>query len=176
MRSKHFLALVVDKEEEQVRSFIREIESDSLPEGAVLVDVAYSSLNYKDGLAVTGRGKVIRRYPLVPGIDLAGTVIESDSEGFQAGDKVLATGWGLGELHWGGYAQLARLQAGWLTPLPAGLALKQAMAIGTAGFTAMMSVVALEQQGLQPDQGEVLVTGATGGVGSLAVAILGKWR
>ncbi len=174
MQNRTFLALVVDKEEEQVHSSIREIERDSLPEGDVLVEVAYSSLNYKDGLAVTGRGKVIRRYPLAPGIDLAGTVVESDSDQFRVGDTVLATGWGLGEVHWGGYAQLARLEADWLTPLPAGLTLKQAMAIGTAGLTAMLSVAALEQQGLQPDQGAVVVTGATGGVGSLAVAILAR--
>jgi acrylyl-CoA reductase (NADPH) len=147
---------------------------ESLPDGEVLVKVAYSSLNYKDGLAVTGRGKVIRRYPLAPGIDLAGTVVESDSGMYRAGDEVLATGWGLGEVHWGGYAQLARLQAGWLTPLPAGLSLKQVMAIGTAGFTAMLAVAALEQQGLQPDWGEVVVTGATGGLGSLAVAMLAR--
>jgi acrylyl-CoA reductase (NADPH) len=175
VQNRTFLALVVDKaEEEQVHSSIREMEQDTLPEGQVLVEVAYSSLNYKDGLAVTGRGKVIRRYPLAPGIDLAGTVVESDSGDFQAGDEVLATGWGLGEVHWGGYAQLARLPAGWLTPLPAGLSLKQAMAIGTAGFTAMLAVSSLERHGLQPDQGDVAVTGATGGVSSLAVALLAR--
>ena len=174
MKDRTFLALMVNKEQAQVRSSVQKVEMDSLPEAEVLVQVAYSSLNYKDGLAVTGRGKVIRRYPLVPGIDLAGTVIESASGQFQAGDEVLATGWGLGEVHWGGYAQLARLPAGWLTPLPAGLTLKQAMAIGTAGLTAMLAVVVLEQHGLQPDQGDVAVTGATGGVGSLAVALLAR--
>jgi acrylyl-CoA reductase (NADPH) len=139
-----------------------------------LVAVAYSSLNYKDGLAVTGQGRVVRRYPLVPGIDLAGTVVESTSPAFKIGDQVIGMGWGLGESHWGGFAQLARLQADWLTPLPAGLTLQQAMVIGTAGFTAMLAVLALEQHNVSPAAGEVVVTGATGGLGSLAVAILAR--
>ena len=165
---------MVDNSNGQVEAFIREFERAVLPAGDVLVSVAYSSLNYKDGLAVTGRGQVVRRYPLVPGIDLAGTVIESESAAFKPGDEVIALGWGIGEFHWGGYAQLARLQADWLTPLPAGLNFQQAMAIGTAGFTAMLAVLALEKHGVTPDAGEIMVTGASGGVGSLAVAILAR--
>jgi acrylyl-CoA reductase (NADPH) len=137
--------------------------------------VAYSTLNYKDGLAVTGQGKVIRKFPMAPGIDFAGNVVESTSPAYKAGDAVVLTGWGVGESHWGGFAQMARVKAEWLVPLAQGLSLKQAMGIGTAGFTAMLCILALEEHGLTPaDPREVVVTGAAGGVGSIAVAILAK--
>ena len=145
-----------------------------LPVGEVTVAVAYSTLNYKDGLAVTCAPGVIRNFPLVPGIDFSGTVVESLSPDYKTGDEVLATGWGLGEKHWGGLAQMARVPASFLVKLPVGLTLKQAMAIGTAGFTAMQSVIALEKHGLKPSDKEVAVTGAVGGVGSIAVALLAK--
>jgi acrylyl-CoA reductase (NADPH) len=170
-----FRALVVDQKDGGVQAEIRELQPEALPEGDVLISVAYSTLNYKDGLAVTGQGKVIRKYPMVPGIDFAGTVVESASPGFKVGDKVVLTGWGVGESHWGGLAQMARVKAEWLVPLPEGLTLKQAMGIGTAGFTAMLCVMALEEKGLTPaDQREVVITGAAGGVGSVAVAVLAK--
>jgi acrylyl-CoA reductase (NADPH) len=142
-----------------------------LPEGEVLVQVVYSGLNYKDALALTGKGKILRRYPIVPGIDLAGRVLESQVPSFRPGDQVLATGWGLGETHWGGYAELVRLPASWLIPLPEGLSLEQAMALGTAGLTAMLGLMALEDHGVLPPK-DVVVTGATGGVGSLGIALL----
>ena len=172
MAEKSFKALVLDRKDGKVQAEIRRLQTDALPEGDVLVDVAYSSLNYKDGLAVTGRGPIIRRYPMVPGIDLAGTVVESTSPDFRPGDQVLVTGCGIGEDHWGGYAQAARVRAEWLIRLPQGLSLPEAMGIGTAGFTAMLSVMALEERGMKPGGREVLVTGAAGGVGSVAVAIL----
>ena len=171
-RDETFKAFVLDKKDGNLLAEIRHLQRDALPEGDVLVSVAYSSLNYKDGLAVTGRGPIIRRYPMVPGIDLAGTVVESKSPEFQPGDKVIVTGCGIGEDHWGGYAEAARVKAEWLVRLPEGLTLKEAMGIGTAGFTAMLSVMALEDRGLKPGGREVLVTGAAGGVGSMAVAIL----
>jgi acrylyl-CoA reductase (NADPH) len=170
-----FKALLVDQKEGGLQTEFRDLQLNALPEGDVLVSVAYSTLNYKDGLAVTGQGKVIRKYPMVPGIDFSATVVESASPDFKAGDKVVLTGWGVGESHWGGFAQMARVKAEWLIPLPKGLTLKQAMGIGTAGFTAMLCVMALEEKGLTPaDQREVVVTGAAGGVGSVAVAILAK--
>ncbi len=165
----------MDKADGQTQASLQEMPLAALPEGDVLVSVAYSSLNYKDGLAVTGQGKVIRRYPMVPGIDLAGTVERSDSPRFQPGDQVILTGWGLGEQHWGGYAQKARVQADWLLPLPEGLSLKHAMALGTAGLTAMLCIMALEAHGVRPEGGEVVVTGAAGGVGSVAVALLARY-
>lgn len=174
MAQERFQALVVEQQEGQVVSSLRELEREALPAGDVLIRVAYSSLNYKDGLAVTGAGKVIRRYPMVPGIDLAGTVVESASPAYRPGEAVVLTGWGIGESHWGGYAQLARVRSEWLVPLPAGLDLQQAMGIGTAGLTAMLSVMALEAHGLRPGEREVLVTGAGGGVGSVAVALLAR--
>ncbi|MEW5959098.1 MAG: MDR family oxidoreductase [Chloroflexota bacterium] len=174
MAENRFRALLVDQIAGQTRVSFPELERNALPPGEVLIEVAFSSLNYKDGLAVTGRGQVVRQYPLVPGIDLAGTVLESDAGAFKPGDRVIATGWGLGETHWGGYAQLARVQAGWITPLPPPFTLAQAMAVGTAGFTAMLCILALEEHGLTPGEREVVVTGASGGVGSLAVAILAK--
>lgn len=151
-----------------------ELTDHDLPQGGVTVDVAYSSLNYKDGLAVTGRGKIVRKFPMVLGIDLAGTVTASDSDDFRPGDRVLATGQGLGELHWGGYTPRQRVQADALVPVPDGLSLEQAMQLGTAGLTAMLCVLALEQNEVLPDEREVVVTGAAGGVGSLAVILLAR--
>lgn len=172
--SDTFKALLVDQRDGATETSIRDLRLDELPEGDVLVRVAYSDLNYKDGLAVTGRGKILRRFPMVPGIDLAGTVVESRDPAYRPGDEVVLTGWGIGERYWGGYTQMARVQAGWLVPLPAGLTLQQAMAIGTAGFTAMLGVMALEDRGLAPGGRELIVTGATGGVGSIALAVLAR--
>lgn len=169
---ERFKALVLAEEDGRIEVGIRQVQQAELPGGDVLVRVAYSSLNYKDGLAVTGAGKVIRSFPMVPGIDLAGMVVESASPEFRSGDQVLLTGWGVGERHWGGYAQMARVRADWLTRLPHGLGLKESMAIGTAGLTAMLCVMALERHGLTRGAPPVLVTGAAGGVGSIAVAIL----
>jgi acrylyl-CoA reductase (NADPH) len=169
-----FKALVLEQEDGAVKAEIQQLGTDALPEGDVLISVAYSTLNYKDGLAVTGKGKIIRNYPMVPGVDFVGTVAESASPRFKAGDQVILTGWGVGERHWGGYAQMARVKSEWLVPLPEGLSMEQAMAIGTAGFTAMLSVMALEQHNVRPDGREVVVTGAAGGVGSVAVALLAK--
>jgi len=152
---------------------IREIDEAELPAGEVRVRVAYSSLNFKDGLAITNQAKVIRHYPMVPGIDLAGTVVESASPEYQPGDSVILTGWRVGEAHWGGMAQMAQAKAEWLVPLPQGMSPLQAMGIGTAGFTAMLSVMALEEHRISREH-EVLVTGAAGGVGSVAVAILAR--
>ena len=155
------------------RARLTDVSPAALPAGDVLIDVAYSSLNYKDGLAVTGAGKIVRgAYPFVPGIDLVGTVAASESERWSVGDRVILTGWGTGEDRWGGYAEQARAQAEHLVRLPDGLSMEQAMAFGTAGFTAMLSVMALEAASVRPGEGPVAVTGASGGVGSLAVAIL----
>jgi len=167
-----FDALVLEQRDGATHSAIQSLPAAALPEGDVLVSVAYSDLNYKDGLAITGRGKVVRNFPMVPGIDFAGTVVESRSPAYKPGDPVVLTGWGVGERHWGGHAQLARVKADWLVPMPTGLTFKQAMGIGTAGFTAMLCVIALEERGSRPGEREVLVTGAAGGVGSVAVAIL----
>jgi len=169
-----FRAFVVREIAGGRRAGFEELARADLPEGDVTLEVAYSSLNYKDGLAVTGKGKVLRRLPMIPGIDLAGTVLESASPAVRPGDAVFATGCGLGESHFGGYATRARVRAEWLVPLPPGLSLRQAMAVGTAGFTSMLCVLALEQAGLRPGGGEVLVTGAAGGVGSIAVALLSR--
>lgn len=169
-----FKALILNQIAGKTTAEVRQIDAASLPPGEVLVDVAYSSLNYKDGLAVTGTGKIIRSFPMVPGIDFAGTVAESSSDRFQPGDEVILTGWGVGERHWGGYAQKARVQADWLVPMPAGLDAKKAMIIGTAGFTAMLCVMTLEEAGVKPDSGKVLVTGAAGGVGSVSVLLLAQ--
>ena len=151
---------------------LQQLTEDSLPDGDVTVAVAWSSLNYKDGLAVTGKGKVVQRLPMVCGIDLAGTVEASTSPDWKPGDEVIATGWGLSVTHPGGYTERQRLPSEWLLPRPDGFSLRQTMAIGTAGLTAMLCVLDLERAGLEPDQGEVLVTGAAGGVGSIAVAVL----
>jgi acrylyl-CoA reductase (NADPH) len=151
---------------------VHQLNDDDLPAGDVLVAVDYSSLNYKDGLAITGKGKIVRNWPMVPGIDLSGSVLESDSSDYAAGDQVVLTGWSVGEKYWGGYSQRQRVQSRWLVPLPNGLDAQRAMAIGTAGFTAMLCVMTLEEAGVTPDKGTVLVTGAAGGVGSVATAIL----
>jgi acrylyl-CoA reductase (NADPH) len=169
-----FNALLVTQQDSKFSASIQQLEPAALPPGEVLIRVAYSSLNYKDGLAVTGKPGVIRKYPMVPGVDLAGTVEESSSANFKKGDAVVVTGCGTAETLWGGYAQYARLDAEYLVRLPQEFTLKQAMGIGTAGFTAMQAVMALEQHGLKPGDREVLVTGAAGGVGSVAVAILAK--
>ena len=168
-----FNALVVDKDDDgKTHAAIKELDISDLPEGDVLVAVDYSTVNYKDGLCVGPGGGLVRNYPHVPGIDFAGTVEDSNDPRFNVGDKVVLTGWRVGEAHWGGYSQKARVKADWLVPLPDGLTTRQAMAVGTAGFTAMIAILALEQHGLTPDKGEVLVTGAAGGVGSVATAIL----
>jgi acrylyl-CoA reductase (NADPH) len=169
-----FRALVLENQNGTVRAAVKELPVDSLPDGDVLVSVASSSLNYKDALAVTNRGKIVRRFPMVPGIDFSGVVAGSASAAFQPGDPVVLTGWGVGEEHWGGFAQLARVKSEWLLSLPQGLTLKRAMQIGTAGLTAMFCVMALEEHGVRPDKGEIIVTGATGGVGCIAVMLLAK--
>lgn len=166
-------ALLVEKDDEgKTSASVQEVPESDLPEGEVTVAVEYSTLNYKDGLCVGPGGGLVRNYPHVPGIDFAGTVEASDDARYAPGDKVVLTGWRVGEAHWGGYAEKARVKADWLVPLPSGLDTRQAMAVGTAGFTAMLAVMALEDHGLAPGQGEVLVTGAAGGVGSVATAIL----
>mgnify|MGYP000225815140 CR=1 FL=1 len=169
-----FNALVVEKDEEtgKTSASVQQIGESDLPHGEVLVAVEYSTVNYKDGLCIGPGGGLVRKYPHVPGIDFTGTVEESADDRYKPGDKVVLTGWRVGEAHWGGYAQKARVLADWLVPLPEGLDTRQAMAVGTAGLTAMLSVMALEDHGLQKDHGPVLVTGAAGGVGSVATAIL----
>ncbi len=169
-----FKAVVATQNDGKASIAIQDLQRDSIPPGEVLIQIAFSSLNYKDGLAVTGRPGVIRKYPMVPGVDLAGTVVESSSHDFKAGDEVVVTGCGTSETLWGGYAQYARLDAQYIVPLPKGLTMTQAMGIGTAGFTSMQSVMALEEHGLRPGGREVVVTGAGGGVGSVAIAILAK--
>ena len=171
-----FHALVVNKDEEsgKTSAAVEDISVDQLPEGDVTVAVEYSTVNYKDGLCIGPGGGLVRKYPHVPGIDFAGTVEASDDDRYASGDKVVLTGWRVGEMHWGGYSQKARVKADWLVPLPAGLDTRQAMAVGTAGFTSMLAVMALEDHGLNTGDGPVLVTGAAGGVGSVAVAILAK--
>lgn len=169
-----FKALMVHKDEDsgKTSAAVEEIDVDRLPEGDVTVAVEYSTVNYKDGLCIGPGGGLVRNYPHVPGIDFAGTVEASEDDRYAPGDKVVLTGWRVGEVHWGGYAQKARVRADWLVPLPDGLTTRQAMAVGTAGFTSMLAVMALEDHGLKPGDGPVLVTGAAGGVGSVAVAIL----
>ena len=167
-----FRAILLEENDGNVAGAVTDLEDDRLPEGDVTVRIDYSDLNYKDGLILKGLARLVRTYPHVPGIDFSGTVEESASPDFAAGDRVVLTGWGLGERHWGGFAQKARVKAGWLVKAPDRLSNLQAMAIGTAGFTAMISVMALEHAGLRKDAGPVLVTGASGGVGSVAVAIL----
>lgn len=169
-----FKAILIEKDNAGYRTGLTEMDDARLPDGDVTVRVAYSSLNYKDGLAITGKGPVVRSFPMVPGIDLVGTVEASSHAAYQAGDTVVLNGWGVGEVHWGGLAQRARLKGDWLVPLPAAFTPRQAMAIGTAGYTAMLCVLALERHGVTPDKGEILVTGAAGGVGSVAVALLAR--
>ncbi len=168
-----FRALVVEKDAAGVtHAAVQELPEDRLPDGEVTVAVAYSTLNYKDGLCLGSGGGLVRNWPHVPGVDFAGTVAASTDARYAPGDKVVLTGWRVGEVHWGGYAELARVRADWLVPLPTGLTTRAAMAVGTAGLTAMLAVMALEDHGLKPGQGPVLVTGAAGGVGSVATAIL----
>lgn len=167
-------AIVVRQDEEtrKTRTMLEEVSESQLPQGEVRVAVDYSTLNYKDALAITGRGKILRRFPMVPGIDFAGRVLDSAHPRYKIGDEVVLTGWGVGESHWGGLAEQVRVAAEWLVPLPTGLDMRQAMVLGTAGFTAMLCVQALQRHGIKPQDGAVLVTGASGGVGSVAVALL----
>lgn len=167
-----FKALLLTQQDKKTLAGIEHIEESQLPEGDVCVDVQYSSLNYKDGLAITGKGRIIRQFPMVPGIDFAGTIAQSDNPNYKVGDAVVLTGWGVGENHWGGMAEKARLKSEWLVPLPQGIDSKKAMMVGTAGFTAMLCVQALVDAGIKADDGEILVTGASGGVGSVAVTLL----
>ena len=168
-------AIVVEKDRP---ARVAEFNPAGLMPGEVTIRVSHSTLNYKDGLALTGRAPILRRFPMIPGIDLAGVVVESTSAAWQSGDRVLVTGWGMGESHFGGFAELARVPAAWPVRIPDGIAAAQAMAIGTAGFTAMLCVLLLERHGLTPDAGPVVVTGAVGGVGTVAVALLAQrgWR
>ena len=172
--SRAFKALVVNKSDEGQSVAMAELADGDLMDGDVTVDVDYSTLNYKDGLALTGAAPIIRHFPLIPGIDFAGTVAASDHADFAPGQKVVLNGWGVGEKHHGGYAERARVPGDWLVHLPEAFDTRQAMAIGTAGYTAMLAVMALEAEGVTPDSGEILVTGAAGGVGSVAVALLAK--
>ena len=167
-----FRALLVDRSDDGFSAGLTELDDDALPEGDVLVDVAHSTVNYKDGLAVTNASPIVRSWPMVPGIDLAGTVAVSGHPDVSVGDRVVVNGWGIGEETWGGFAQRARVQGGWTVPLPDAFSTEQAMAIGTAGYTAMLCVLALEEHDVVPDGGPVLVTGAAGGVGSTAIALL----
>ncbi|WP_127104967.1 MDR family oxidoreductase [Pararhodobacter zhoushanensis] len=167
-----FDAILIDKTGDAQTVSQTTVSEGDLPEGDVLIDVAYSTLNYKDALAITGAAPVVRRFPMVPGIDFSGIVRESSHPDYAPGDAVILNGWGVGETHWGGLGKVARVKGDWLVPLPKGISLRQAMGIGTAGYTAMLCVMALAQQGITPDQGEIAVTGAAGGVGSVATALL----
>lgn len=169
-----FNAILIDKNQAGYQASLQAIDDARLPEGDVTVRIAYSTINYKDGLAITGQSPVVRQFPMVPGIDFAGTVEASDHPAWRPGDHVVLNGWGVGETHWGGLAQKARLKGDWLVALPAVFSPKQAMMIGTAGYTAMLCVLALEKHGIRPADGEILVTGAGGGVGSVAIALLAK--
>jgi acrylyl-CoA reductase (NADPH) len=169
-----YQALVIDKDDAGYRAGVKTLDDAALPPGDVTVRVEYSTINYKDGLAITGKSPVVRKFPMTAGIDFAGVVEASDDARWHAGDRVVLNGWGVGENHPGGLAQKARVKADWLVPLPAPLTTKQAMAIGTAGYTAMLCVLALERHGVAPGSGDVLVTGANGGVGSVAIALLSK--
>ena len=174
-----FRAIYLERNDSAFSASLRDLDDQDLernaPDGDVVVRVEYSTINYKDGLAITNRSPVVRKWPMVPGIDAAGVVESSRHAGFRAGDKVVLNGWGVGESHWGGLAGKARFKGDWLVPLPTGLTTRQAMAIGTAGYTAMLCALALQQQGVRPEHGEVLVTGAAGGVGSVAISILAGW-
>ena len=167
-------ALLLEQQDGKTLVSVQTLDESRLPEGDVTVDVHWSSLNYKDALAITGKGKIIRNFPMIPGIDFAGTVRTSEDPRFHAGQEVLLTGWGVGENHWGGLAEQARVKGDWLVAMPQGLDARKAMIIGTAGFTAMLCVMALEDAGVRPQDGEIVVTGASGGVGSTAVALLHK--
>jgi len=167
-----FKAIMIDKDDAGYRAEVKTVDEAQLPEGDVLVDVKFSTINYKDGLAIAGKSPVVRQFPMIPGIDFCGLVKESRHADFKVGDPVILNGWGVGETHWGGLAQQARVHGKWLIRLPAGMKSDQAMSIGTAGYTAMLCVMALQRNGLTPDSGDILVTGAAGGVGSVAVALL----
>jgi acrylyl-CoA reductase (NADPH) len=169
-----FKGILITKDEAGYKAQVQQIDEATLPEGDVTVRVEWSTLNYKDGLAITGKSPVVRRFPMVPGIDFAGTVSESSNPAWKPGDKVVLNGWGVGETHCGGLAEMARVKGEWLVPLPKNFSARQAMAIGTAGYTAMLCVLALEKHGIKPADGEILVTGANGGVGSVAIALLAK--
>ena len=169
-----FSAILINKTEAGQTVEVTKLDEAQLPEGDVTIDVEYSTLNYKEGLAITGKSPVVRKFPMVPGIDLAGTVSASSNPDWKVGDKVVLNGWGVGESHWGGLAQKARVKGDWLVPLPKAFSSRQAMAIGTAGYTAALCVEALIAHGVKPEQGEILVTGSTGGVGSVAIALLSK--
>ncbi len=171
-----FNALLINRsEDKKISASLETIDESQLPEGDVVVDIDYSTLNYKDGLAITGAAPVVRKYPMVPGIDFAGTVSESSNPNWKTGDKVILNGWGVGEGHWGGLSQKAKVKGDWLIALPESLNSYQAMAIGTAGYTAMLCVMALQDHNVKPEDGEILVTGANGGVGSFAIAILSAY-
>jgi len=167
-------ALILEQQDGNTLASVQDIADSQLPQGNVTVDIAWSSLNYKDALAITGKGKIIRNFPMIPGIDFAGTVHASEDPRFHVGQQVLLTGWGVGENHWGGLSQRARVNGDWLVALPQGLDGRKAMIIGTAGFTAMLCVMALEEAGIRPADGDIVVTGASGGVGSTAIALLHK--
>ena len=169
-----FKSIMINKDDSGYQCALSDVDESQLPEGDVTIKVDFSSLNYKDGLAITGKGPVVRRFPMVPGIDFVGTVEESSHKDYKEGDKVVLNGWGVGEVHWGGLSQKARVNGDWLVPLPASFTPKQSMSIGTAGYTAMLCVMALEEQGVTPDKGDIIVTGAAGGVGSVAISILSK--
>lgn len=169
-----FQGIVIDKDETGQHARLQTLDDAQLPEGNVTIRVGYSTLNYKDGLAITGKSPVVRKFPMVPGIDLVGEVEHSTHPDYRAGDRVVLNGWGVGETHWGGLAQKARVDGDWLVPLPAAFSPQQAMAIGTAGYTAMLCVMALERHGVRPGDGDIVVTGAAGGVGSVATAILAR--
>lgn len=169
-----FKGILISKDDAGYRAQLQDIDESLLPEGDVSVQVEWSTLNYKDGLAITGKSPVVRRFPMVPGIDFAGTVLESSHPRWKTGDQVILNGWGVGETHCGGLAQKARIKGEWLIALPKAFSGRQAMAIGTAGYTAMLCVLALEKHGIRPEEGEILVTGANGGVGSVAIALLAK--
>lgn len=169
-----FKGILIEKDDNGYRAGLQEIDEAQLPEGDVTIRVSHSTINYKDALAMTGKGPVVRRFPMVPGIDLVGTVEQSSHGDVQAGDTVVLNGWGVGEGHWGGLAQKARVKGDWLVPLPEQFSPQQAMSIGTAGYTAMLCVLGLERHGVTPEQGEIVVTGAAGGVGSVAISVLSK--
>lgn len=169
-----FQGILISKDDAAYRASVQAIGEEVLPDGDVTVRVGWSTLNYKDGLAITGRAPVVRRFPMIPGIDFAGTVVDSRHTAWKVGDRVLLNGWGVGETHCGGLAEMARVKGDWLIALPAEFSARQAMAIGTAGYTAMLCVMALEKHGVKPGDGEVLVTGANGGVGSVAIALLSR--
>ncbi|MBI2305910.1 MAG: oxidoreductase [Rhodocyclales bacterium] len=169
-----FNGILITKDDAGYRAALQQIDEAGLPEGDVTVRIDWSTLNYKDGLAITGKSPVVRKFPMVPGIDFAGTITASSHPEWKAGDAVILNGWGVGETHWGGLAQVARVKGDWLVPLPAAFTPRQAMSIGTAGYTAMLCVLALEKHGIKPADGDILVTGANGGVGSVAIALLAK--